>query len=85
MGSRQWAPYVWTASRAQLTQEVESISKELKVNEQIRVRQVRLIGSDGQQVGIVETRDALRMAREEDLDLVMVGEAAQPPVAKLMD
>ncbi len=72
-------------SARQLTQEVESISKELKVNEQIRVRQVRLIGSDGQQVGIVETRDALRMAREEDLDLVMVGEAAQPPVAKLMD
>ncbi|MCC6309522.1 MAG: translation initiation factor IF-3, partial [Trueperaceae bacterium] len=64
---------------------MESISKELKVNAPIRVRQVRLIGSDGQQVGIVETRDALRMAREEDLDLVMVGEAAQPPVAKLMD
>src|SRR5690554_7781852 len=65
--------------------EVESISKELKVNEQIRSRQVRLIGSDGAQVGIVETRDAIRMAREEDLDLVLVGEQAQPPVAKLMD
>lgn len=65
--------------------EVESISKELKVNEQIRSRQVRLIGSDGAQVGIVETREALRMAREEDLDLVLVGEQAQPPVARLMD
>src|SRR5690554_2064574 len=65
--------------------EVESISKELKVNEQIRSRQVCLIGSDGAQVGIVETRDAIRMAREEDLDLVLVGEQAQPPVAKLMD
>ncbi len=64
---------------------MESISRELKVNEQIRVRQVRLIGSDGQQVGIVETRDALRMAREEDLDLVLVGEQGQPPVAKLLD
>ncbi len=65
--------------------EVESISKELKVNEQIRSRQVRLIGSDGNQVGIIETRDAIRMAREEDLDLVLVGEQAQPPVARLMD
>ena len=64
---------------------MEFIAKELKVNEQIRVRQVRLIGADGEQVGIVETRDALRRAREEDLDLVMVGEAAQPPVAKLLD
>ena len=55
------------------------------MNEQIRVRQVRLIGADGEQVGIVDTRDALKRAREEDLDLVLVGEAAQPPVAKLLD
>lgn len=61
------------------------IAKELKVNEQIRVRHVRLIGADGQQQGIVETREALRMAREADLDLVLVGEGAQPPVSKLMD
>ena len=46
---------------------------------------MRLIGADGEQVGIVETRDALKRAREEDLDLVLVGEAAQPPVAKLLD
>lgn len=55
------------------------------MNDQIRVRQVRLIGSDGDQIGIVETRDAIQRAREEDLDLVMVGESAQPPVAKLLD
>ena len=55
------------------------------MNDQIRVRQVRLIGSDGNQVGIVDTRDAIQRAREEDLDLVMVGENAQPPVAKLLD
>jgi translation initiation factor IF-3 len=65
--------------------EVKSIARELKVNEQIRVRQVRLIDADGQQQGIVDTREALRRAREEDLDLVLVGENAQPPVAKLMD
>ncbi len=65
--------------------EVESITKDLKVNDQIRVRQVRLIEADGSQVGIVDTRDAMRRAREEDLDLVLVGERAQPPVARLMD
>jgi translation initiation factor IF-3 len=65
--------------------EVESIARDLKINEQIRVRQVRLIGADGQQQGIVETRDALRLARESELDLVLVGEQAQPPVAKLLD
>ena len=65
--------------------EVLSIAKELKVNEQIRARQVRLILEDGQQQGIVDTRDALRMARDAELDLVLVGEQAQPPVAKLLD
>ena len=65
--------------------EVKAIAKELKTNEQIRVRQVRLIGSDGQQQGIVDTREALQRARDEDLDLVLVGEQAQPPVAKLID
>ncbi|MCA9838156.1 MAG: translation initiation factor IF-3 [Trueperaceae bacterium] len=61
------------------------MAKELKVNEQIRVRQVRLIGSDGAQLGIVDTRDAMQRARDEDLDLVMVGENAQPPVVRMMD
>ena len=65
--------------------EVESIAKDMKVNDQIRVRQVRLIEADGNQVGIVDTRDALRQARDADLDLVLVGERAQPPVARLMD
>lgn len=64
---------------------MKSIARELKTNEQIRVRQVRLITEDGQQQGIVDTRDALQRARENDLDLVLVGENAQPPVAKLMD
>ena len=60
--------------------EVKFIARELKVNDQIRVRQVRLITETGEQIGIVDTRDAIRRARENDLDLVLVGEAAQPPV-----
>ena len=62
-----------------------AIAKDLKVNEQIRVRQVRIIGADGEQVGIIDTRDALKMAREKDLDLVMVSPQAVPPVCKLLD
>lgn len=65
--------------------EVTFIAKELKVNDQIRVRQVRLIDAEGNQIGIVDTRDAMRRAQEADLDLVLVGEQAQPPVARLLD
>lgn len=61
------------------------IARDLKINEQIRVRQVRLIDAEGQQQGIVDTRDALRQARDANLDLVMVGENARPPVAKLLN
>lgn len=66
-------------------QEVIAIAKELKINEQIRVRQVRLIDDEGGQVGIVDTREAIAMAREKNLDLVMVGPTAIPPVCKLLD
>ncbi|WP_261663995.1 translation initiation factor IF-3 [Deinococcus sp. Marseille-Q6407] len=62
-----------------------AIAKDHKVNEQIRVRQIRLIGANGEQVGIIDTRDALRMAREKNLDLVMVSPQAVPPVCKLLD
>lgn len=65
--------------------EVINIAKEHKINEQIRVRQVRLIGAEGEQVGIIDTREALHMAREHDLDLVMVSPQAVPPVCKLLD
>ncbi len=61
------------------------IAKELKINEQIRARQVRLIDGDGQQQGIVDVKEALQQAKDADLDLVLVGETAQPPVAKMMD
>ncbi len=46
---------------------------------------MRLIGSDGTQYGIVDTRDAIGRARDEGLDLALVGETAQPPVARIMD
>ena len=65
--------------------EVVTVAKDHKINEQIRVRQVRLIDDVGGQVGIVDTREAMRMAQEKQLDLVMVSPNTVPPVCKLLD
>jgi len=61
------------------------ISTEPRINDRIRVPEVRLVGPKGEQVGIVRVEDALRLAAENDLDLVEVAPMARPPVAKLMD
>ena len=55
------------------------------MNDRIRAPQVRLVGSDGAQIGIVSISDALRRAKELDLDLVEVAPLAQPPVCRIMD
>ncbi|HEX3782310.1 MAG TPA: translation initiation factor IF-3 [Pseudonocardiaceae bacterium] len=60
-------------------------SAEPRINDRIRVPEVRLVGPDGEQVGIVRIDDALRLAQESDLDLVEVAPLARPPVARLMD
>ncbi len=56
-----------------------------RVNDRIRVPEVRLIGEDGNQVGIVKTADALAYAQERDLDLVEVAPDARPPVCRVLD
>ncbi len=56
-----------------------------RINDRIRVPEVRLIGVDGKQVGVVSTDDALRYAQERDLDLVEVAADARPPVARVLD
>jgi translation initiation factor IF-3 len=56
-----------------------------RVNERIRVPEVRVIGDDGQQVGVMKTDQALRMAQERDLDLVEVAPEARPPVVRILD
>lgn len=55
------------------------------INEQIRDKEVRLIGADGQQKGVMSPRDALKMAQALDLDLVKVAPQAKPPVCKILD
>jgi len=59
--------------------------KEVRINEMIRVREVRLITADGEQRGIVPISEALEIAQDEDLDLVEVSPNTQPPVCKILD
>ncbi|HEX4148043.1 MAG TPA: translation initiation factor IF-3 [Pirellulales bacterium] len=56
-----------------------------RINEQIRITPVRVIGADGQQLGILPTEQALAAAREADLDLVEVAPTERPPVCRIMD
>jgi len=60
-------------------------SQEPRVNERIRIPQVRVIGDDGSQIGILTTREAIAMAQSKGLDLVEVAPTARPPVCKIMD
>ena len=63
----------------------ENKEKGLRINEQIRVREVRLIDDEGEQKGIVPTAEALKMAKERELDLVEVAPTANPRVCKILD
>ncbi len=61
------------------------ISKELLINEEIRDREIRVIGDDGSQLGIMPTREALKIAEENNFDLVKIAPQATPPVCRIMD
>lgn len=61
------------------------ISKDLRINDEIRARDVRLVGEEGEQLGILQLRDALQIAIEKSLDLVEIAPTAKPPVCKVMD
>ena len=55
------------------------------INEQIRDKEIRLIGENGEQLGIMSARDAMKMAKEAELDLVKIAPAAKPPVCKIIE
>ena len=55
------------------------------INEQIRDREIRLIGENGEQLGIISARDALKQAQDAGLDLVKIAPTAKPPVCKIID
>ena len=62
-----------------------TIISELMINEQIRDKEIRLIGENGQQLGVMSPREAMAMAEEAGLDLVKVAPTANPPVCKIVD
>ncbi|MFN3698962.1 MAG: translation initiation factor IF-3 [Dictyoglomus sp.] len=61
------------------------MEKDYRVNEKIRAREVRVVGEDGKQLGVMPLSEALRIAREKGLDLVEVAPNANPPVCRIMD
>lgn len=62
-----------------------TIAKDMMVNDGIRARELRVIGSDGEQVGVKTKAEALQLAEAENLDLVLISPNAKPPVARIMD
>ena len=78
-------PRQWSRTHAHRNYRGGPISAEARINERIRVPEVRLVGPGGEQVGIGRVEDALRLALEADLDLVEVAPNARPPVCKIMD
>ena len=62
-----------------------NIKQELPINERIRAKEVQLIGDNGEKLGVVDLRNALEMAQEKKLDLVLVAPQVNPPVCKIMN
>ena len=62
-----------------------TIAKDMMVNDGIRAREVRLIGQDGEQLGVKSKVEALKIAEQANLDVVLVAPGAKPPVARIMD
>lgn len=80
-----FAPEAFVCGAAAKRLSKEHLINEPRINDRIRVPEVRLVGPSGEQVGVVRVEDALRLAHEADLDLVEVAPDAKPPVCKLMD
>ncbi len=84
-----WCPPVFVVGRAARRPnrrgDAHIATEETRVNERIRVREVLLIGPNGEQLGVKSTQDAMVIARSQDLDLVEVAASANPPVCRIMD
>ncbi|WP_238915979.1 translation initiation factor IF-3 [Clostridium sp. YIM B02555] len=64
---------------------MKNINKDFPMNEEIREKELRVIGSEGEQLGVITAAEARRLAEEKELDLVMISPSAKPPVCKIMD
>ena len=65
--------------------EVHIISNELMINEQIRDKEVRVISETGEQLGVMSSKEAMKLAEEAGVDLIKIAPTAKPPVCKIMD
>lgn len=74
-----------STTRASIRKEGVIIQNRLRVNEQIRISEIRVIGAEGEQLGVMTPQAALAKARETDLDLVEVAPTSRPPVCRIMD
>lgn len=61
------------------------MEKKTKINEEIKISEVRLIGSNGEPIGIMSSRQALEIAKSENLDLVLISDVSMPPVCKILN
>ena len=75
----------WLVTKSIFYLEVFYIKQELPINEQIRAKEVQLIGAEGEKVGVVSLNEALDKAADADLDLVLVAPNVNPPVCKIMN
>ena len=73
----KWCKFFWRC--------LDIAKQELMINEEIKDKEVRLIGADGAQLGVVSGKEALAMADEQNLDLVKIAPQAKPPVCRIMD
>ncbi len=64
---------------------ISNKAQEVQINEEIRDKEIRVVTDDGEQLGIMSSRDALKIAIEKNLDLVKIAPQAKPPVCKIMD
>ncbi len=76
---------MWSQTLRNTLGKENAISRDLRINQMIRVFDVRVVDEDGSQLGVMRTADALRLAQERGLDLVEVAPLASPPVARLLD
>lgn len=68
-----------------MSKETNAINQSIRINEAIRARELRVIGAEGEQLGVISRQDALKAAEEAGLDLVEISPSADPPVAKIVD
>ncbi len=85
IGGAAAAERLFVAGLAALTEVWKISNKELQINDQINEKEVRVVGEDGEQLGIMSSSEAMKLAEEKNMDLVNIAPQAKPPVCKIID